>query len=117
MTELLGVVGPGGAGGVSAGKGWELELTLVPWRAAPLAGMPDGSPQVEPGEVRTDPLIVRGPVETSRLDRLVAELAPGVTVRVAVALARGPEGAVSRARLVEVVGVEPPDDRLATGGN
>ena len=137
VVELLGVVGPGGARGVSTGRGWELELTVAPWRPAPPAGpLPDttataagaaagaadgGVSLRDPEAVRTGPLRVRGPVAPEEVESLVADLTPGRTVRVAAAVVRPePHGdeppAAPWARLDEIVGVEPPDDRLEGAG-
>ncbi|QDT14859.1 hypothetical protein [Alienimonas californiensis] len=121
MVELLGVVNDAGATGISTGKGWELEFTLSPWRPAPPAkpiADPPENPLRDADNVQAEPLRVRGPVVPEQLDGLVADLAPGRTVRVAAALsdpakvgATG-EGTAVWAKLDEVIGVEPPDDRL-----
>ncbi|MFH5803910.1 hypothetical protein [Alienimonas sp. DA493] len=121
MVELLGVVGDAGATGISTGKGWELEFTLNPWRPAPPArpiADPPENPLRDADNVQGAPLRVRGPVVPEQLDGLVADLAPGRTVRVAAALSDPAkveamsDGADVWAKLDEVIGVEPPDDRL-----
>ena len=73
----------------------------------------------DPEAVRCGPLRVRGPVAPEEVESLVADLTPGRTVRVAAAVVRpepvpgdGAPPAAPWARLDEVVGVEPPDDRL-----
>ena len=120
MVELLGVVGPAGAAGISTGKGWELEFVLFPWRPAPPAkpiADPPANPLRDAENVHADALRVRGPIAPEQLDGLVADLAPGRTVRVAAALSDPTlEGAEVWAKLDEVIGVEPPDDRLEAAG-
>ncbi|NNJ28156.1 hypothetical protein LzC2_42670 [Planctomycetes bacterium LzC2] len=116
MVELLGVVTDAGAAGISTGKGWELEFTLAPWRPAPPAkpiADPPENPLRDAENVRPEPLRVRGAVIPEELDGLVADLAPGRTVRVAAALSDPSlQGVDVWAKLDEVIGVEPPDDRL-----
>ena len=121
MVELLGVVTDAGASGISTGKGWELEFALAPWRPAPPAqpiADPPENPLRDAANVRPGPLRVRGPVIPEQLDGLAADLAPGRTVRVAAALSDPTlEHADVWARLDEVIGVEPPDDRLEAAGD
>ncbi len=120
MVELLGVVTGAGAAGISTGKGWELEFALSPWRPAPPAkpiADPPENPLRDADRVCPGPLRVRGPVIPEQLDGLVADLAVGRTVRVAAALSDPKLAGIDLwAKLDEVIGVEPPDDRLEAAG-
>ncbi|MEM9702659.1 MAG: hypothetical protein AAF907_09465 [Planctomycetota bacterium] len=120
VVELLGVVTEAGATGISTGKGWELEVFLAPWRPAPPArpvSDPPKNPLRDAANVRTTPLRIRGPIRPEDVEALTADLSPGRTVRVAAALSdptlAGPD---VWAKLDEVIGVEPPDDRLEAAG-
>ena len=113
VTEVVGTLSPPGPVGVSTGRGWEVELSLCPWRFAPPPGVPlpggafGGS--TDPGVAQPAPLTVRGPVTAGRLDELRATLPAGATVRVAGAVAGTDRPTL---RLEEVVAVEPPDPVL-----